>query len=107
MLALIRGRTATRGARSGQMPGEEFKRAVLCHLVIRLAEAAAFIAPEAMSGALVNEAVDLRLRCPDRVNVGHWNRGIGLTKMHLHRAIRLFILGSGDASTVPARCPGE
>src|SRR4029077_7078749 len=31
----------------------------------------------------------------------------GWAEMHLHRAIRLLILGAGDAAAVPARSPGK
>ncbi len=97
-----RRRVGLASTRSGQILREEFQRAALCQLVVGLAVAAAFVAAEPVAGALVDVAVDLRLRGADRVHIGHRDRGIGLAEMHLHRAIRPLILGPGDAAAVPA-----
>src|SRR4051794_33714102 len=87
------------------MLGEELQSAFLRQVVISLAEAAAFVAAEAMAGTLIDICLYFRLCSANRVHVTHWNGSVRLAEVHLHRATRPFILCAGNTAAIPtARC---
>src|SRR5436305_9762508 len=91
-----------RSATSAEVLVEKFQRSGLRELIISFAEAAAFVATKTMARTLIDIRLYFGLRSANRFNVTHRNRGVCLTEVHLHRAMRPFIFRTGNPSAVPA-----